>query len=222
MISDPNFRNSTKKIEMNSDKLESLREKLYFNKAQHDIYIDRISHKSAAVLSKALIFEKDNNRDYLIMPKIRVIPLPKNFKTKRTKDYISLEIPTTQSQINESQKQESRPGIKSVQIIRQGASKRVPKQNTINITETGSKNVDLDGKFRLDGIRTHKFILYTTSNTSLRTDSRDGASLDFVSEIGYLIGGLYKAPADQMTIYNGKKEVFEVIQTTGVAPDERS
>lgn len=76
---------------------------------------------------------------------------------------------------------------------------------------------------RLKSIKRQEMIFFTTSDTSLRTDVRDGHTLTFYQSEGYLLGGVgNKQAMETVTVWDAFNEQFKYNKIEKYAPEDRS
>lgn len=91
-----------------------------------------------------------------------------------------------------------------------------------NLEKKVQKTNDFTLDFRLQGIRPFRMICFSTNNTALRTDSRDGHTITFIEGKGYIIGGVSRFTMETMVYFEALKEKFHTLKMDGLKPDERS
>jgi hypothetical protein len=245
---DKEFESFLRATRDNPNMLKRLQDKLVFNKNQHFLLNDQITRETFKAYSQALSMDPDLWKPLSKKPKIKVISIAKEHGQKQTMSTmgsmrrktrlkgpgqivvkIALAVlandpyPTIDSKgIPEPHEPQGKyhydhnAQIKEENVIFNAGGE-------FNFNSPQSKtSFAYDMKTRLNGIKTFNMIFFTTSSPNVRTDSRDGHTMTFIDNKGFIIGGLSKSPTDQVTVYDTKAEDFKDFKLTGHPPDERS
>jgi hypothetical protein len=245
---DKEFESFLRAMRDNPNMLKRLQDKLVFNRNQHFLLNDHITRETFKAYSQALSMDPDLWKPLKKKPKIKVISVAKEHGQKQTistlesirrktrlkgPGQIAVKIALTVL-ANDPYPTIDSKGIPELHE-QQGKyhydhNAQINEENVIfnaggefNFSGPQSKtSFAYDIKTRLNGIRTFNMIFTTTSSQNVRTDSRDGHTMTFIDNKGFIIGGLSKAPTDQVTVYDTKAEDFKDFKLTGQPPGERS
>lgn len=245
LSNDIEFESFLRAVRDNGDMLKRLQDNLVFNKNQHFLLNDQINRETFKAYSNALSMDPDQWKSLKKKPKIKVIAVPKEHGSKlatstlghmrrktrlKGKDQIAVKIGLT-TLVNDPFSPIDSKGFPEPQgKYHYDHNAQIKQENNVfngggafNFkSPQGKTSFAYDMKTRLSGIKTFTMIFSTTCSPNVRTDSRDGHTMTFIDNKGFIIGGLSKALTDLVTVYNTKTEDFGDLKVTGHPPDERS